>query len=382
MPNFGDMVTETLAFKSIKGEGDITGSIYYKALNKICVRFQNKYINNIDKHRSLKESIRVNGLIEPIVVVDIDEYLTTCSNKEEADYLSEMKKNGCEYFISSGHRRFKAYTSLCLKRDIYTDEDLKVLYSDEFKKILNEKDNEVVNIDNLFDDTPDWTTIPCKIISLENETSIYNDSNTTQREITAFEIIDNAMDEMKQNGTWLSMIEDVKTNRIDSMTDRAVKDNIKKLKQSGMRIECGDKIEDQRAYLKTLDVEMIPGTDSYINKRVADYILQNKQRNVSASAVNYTRRILSTFSDKLIRKVYDGFLSFREAQKILDNYSEIDENEIIQRIDKGTFDIKEIEQSKRRIRFSERQLIEYLYDIKNGQMTVDEVIKIIEDNKC
>ena len=74
-------------------------------------------------------------------------------------------------------------------------------------------------------------------------------------------------------------------------------------------------------------------------------------------------------------------MSFREAQKILDNYSEIDENEIIQRIDKGTFDIKEIEQSKRRIRFSERQLIEYLYDIKNGQMTVDEVIKIIEDNK-
>lgn len=243
MPNFGDMVKETLAFKSIKGEGDITGSIYYKGLNKICVRFQNKYINNIDKHRSLKESIRANGLIEPIVVVEIDEYLPSSDNEEERLYLKEMQRKGCEYFISSGHRRFKAYASLCLSRDIYTDEDLDVLYSEEFAKILREKESEVINVNNLFDDTPDWTTIPCKIVSLENESAIYNDSNTTQREITAFEIVDNAIDEMKQNGTWMSMVEFVKCNRVDSMTDRAVKDNIKKLKQTGMRIECGDKIE-------------------------------------------------------------------------------------------------------------------------------------------
>ena len=58
MSGFGEIVKETLAFKSIKGEGEITSNIFYKPLNQICVRFQNKYINNIDKHKALKESIR------------------------------------------------------------------------------------------------------------------------------------------------------------------------------------------------------------------------------------------------------------------------------------------------------------------------------------
>ena len=107
MSGFGEIVKETLAFKSIKGEGEITSNIFYKPLNQICVRFQNKYINNIDKHKALKESIRANGLIEPIVIVDIDEYINTCDNEQEKEYLSLMKEKGCLYFISSGHRRFK-----------------------------------------------------------------------------------------------------------------------------------------------------------------------------------------------------------------------------------------------------------------------------------
>ena len=66
-----------------------------------------------------------------------------------------------------------------------------------------------------------------KIVDFGNEVAIYNDSNTTQREITAFEIIDNAMDELKANGEMEEIIERVKQTRINSMTERAIKDNLK-----------------------------------------------------------------------------------------------------------------------------------------------------------
>ena len=101
MPNFGDMVKETLAFKSIKGEGDITGSIYYKGLNKICVRFQNKYINNIDKHRSLKESIRANGLIEPI-----DSEYSALYEELNEKILKEIKTCGFENYHTDNYWSF------------------------------------------------------------------------------------------------------------------------------------------------------------------------------------------------------------------------------------------------------------------------------------
>lgn len=381
MSGFGEIVKETLAFKSIKGEGEITSNIFYKPLNQICVRFQNKYINNIDKHKALKESIRANGLIEPIVIVDIDEYINTCDNEQEKEYLSLMKEKGCLYFISSGHRRFKAYASLCLGRDIYTDKELDALYTDEFKQKLIDKENSVIDINNLFDDTPDWTTVPCKIISLDNEAAIYNDSNTTQREITSFEIIDNTIDEMIQNDMWYGMIKDIVNERINSMTDRAVKDNIKKLHQAGYPVSCGDKIEEQREFLKTLSYDKIPGTEKDINKKLAEYIMVNKQRNVSETAVKYTRRILKVFNKELIQLIYDGYLSFRDAQKLLDNYDKIDLEKTIEEIKTGQFDLNKTVNEKKKIRFTERQFIEYLYDIKNKKMTVDEVIEILESNQ-
>ena len=71
MSNFGDKVRGTLAFQAMAGELETTTAITHIPINKICCRFQNKYINNIDKHKSLKESIRSNGLIEPIIVMDI-----------------------------------------------------------------------------------------------------------------------------------------------------------------------------------------------------------------------------------------------------------------------------------------------------------------------
>ena len=107
----------------------------------------------------------------------------------------------------------------------------------------------------------------------------------------------------------------------------------------------------------------------------------NKQRNVSETAVKNTRRILKVFNKDLIQLIYDGYLSFRDAQKLLDNYDKIDLEKTIEEIKTGQFDLNKTVNEKKKIRFTERQFIEYLYDIKNKKMTVDEVIEILESNQ-
>ena len=318
MPGFGDIVKETLAFKAFAGELPTTSTINHIPLNEICVIYKNKYINNIDKHQSLKESIRLNGLIEPIIVIEIDAYIST--NEVEAGevgYLETMKDKGCKYFISSGHRRFKAYASIAMGEDLYTDDDLNVLYSNEFVEKYTEKKNAPTNIEDLFDfdDELKWFEIPCKVAEISNEDAIYNDSNTTQREITSFEIIDNAIDEMKKNGKWDETIERIKKDRIISMTDRALRDNIKSLVSAGViTTEVPKKKEQQRELLFGVDSKYIPGIDSPLNEAIAKYIYENKQRKVSVASVNNTRKMLNIFSEPLVKCIYDGLISARDAQ--------------------------------------------------------------------
>lgn len=382
MPNFGDKIKDTLAFKSFAGELPTTSTINHIPLNQICVRYQNKYINNIDKHNSLKNSIKANGLIEPIIVIEIDSYLTKNDNDEENEYLRKRKEKGCEYFISSGHRRFKAYASVAMGKDYYTDADLEELYTDAFDEKYNEWKNRPIDLNNIFsEEETSWFEIPAKIISDENEDAVYNDSNTTQREITAFEIIDNSMDEMKNNGTWEQLIEKIKSERVNSMTDRAVRDNVKNLIANGILEEPNSKkIEELRAVLLNVDAKYIPGLDGPLNKEIAAYIMERKQRNVSASSVNYTRKIIEKFSKDMIQTIYDGHMSFREAKELLSTYDTIDEESVIKKIREGTFTPEKSGPKYNKIKYSERQLIDFIYDIKNGKRTAEEVIALIEQN--
>ena len=111
--NFGKLAKNTIAFQNLTGNSNASADVEYRPLNEICSRYNNKYINNSDKAKSLEQSIRENGLIEPIVIVDIDDYLSrSIATPDEEKYLLGKKKIGVKYFISSGHRRFKAYVSI------------------------------------------------------------------------------------------------------------------------------------------------------------------------------------------------------------------------------------------------------------------------------
>ena len=75
-------------------------------LNKICSRYENMYINDLEHNRRLRESIERIGQITPISVIPISE--KKYKTKREEEYYKSMQDLGCEYFISSGHRRFRA----------------------------------------------------------------------------------------------------------------------------------------------------------------------------------------------------------------------------------------------------------------------------------
>ena len=379
MSNFGDKVKGTLAFQAMAGELETTTAITHIPINKICCRFQNKYINNIDKHKSLKESIRSNGLIEPIIVMEIDEYIRKDIDNGELEYLKSMKEKGCKYFISSGHRRFKAFASLAADRDIYSDEDVEYLYSEEFAQKYSAWKNRARSIESLMNGEQEdaWFEIPSKIVDFGNEVAIYNDSNTTQREITAFEIIDNAMDELKANGEMDEIIERVKQTRINSMTERAIKDNLKLLVAKGVINELtSTRLDTMKEILKSQDMEYIPGTENLLNKELAEVISQKKQREISVSSVKVTRQITEKFAPKLIKCIYDGKLSFRNAKELLPLYEELDLDKTVEEINNGSFEIEKMKKRKK-IKFTERQLIDLIYDIKAGKKTVDEVIELI-----
>ena len=121
-------------------------------VNLICPRFENAYIVDPSKSDSLRKSIKKNGLIQPINVIDIfryieesgygpsyvgcdktDEYLDRCIeyknnlseeerekleiNPEYRDLMENLDRH-IRYIISSGHRRFYAYISLLLNKPI------------------------------------------------------------------------------------------------------------------------------------------------------------------------------------------------------------------------------------------------------------------------
>lgn len=398
--NFGGKALGSVAFDSLNDpiESSEVSHIY---VSDICPRFENKYIGNIDKAKSLRESIKKAGLIEPINVVNIEAYLknrfndsSELNDKQAAEkkYLEEMSEMGAKYFISSGHRRFKAYISNTLDKDIYTDSEWLEAYSglkktcDDLKAgaiysgSLKKKGVAKVEVEN-----EELYKIPCIVESknFDKETLFYNDSNTTQRELTGFEIIVNTIDEMKSTGYWDEKIKELTSKRVDDMTDRKVKERVNDLIKRGVinKNSVTLSVDELREVLKGLDYEHIPGIEKNINQMVVEYVAENKQRKVSASNVNYTRKITETFSDKMLEAVYSGRLSYRDATSLLPVYDELDIDETLKKINEGTFVIKGVVKKQTSVKFTSRQLVDLIYDIRNGSKTVDEVISLIEKNE-
>ena len=77
----------TIGIQAMSGKGERPEL----PLNEICLRAVNKYINNYDEARSLKESIEKDGLIEPITVNEISTFL-------KSKDIDDLPKDEKEYY--------------------------------------------------------------------------------------------------------------------------------------------------------------------------------------------------------------------------------------------------------------------------------------------
>lgn len=391
MATFGKLASKNAAIMSLAGDSETTKPIKLLPVDEICPRFENKYLANEDKSKSLKESIKNVGLIEPINVVQISEYINYIESKsikerdEEVKYLEQMEREGVKYFVSTGHRRFKAYVSILLGKDVITDSDWENNYEEIKIKCedIKKKSLQTLLTGESLDVEDKWITIPSIIINgFEKEKALYNDSNTTQRELTGFEIIVNSIDEIKRSGEWENIVEKVIEERVSEMTDRKVREKINNLIKANLIENPTDStISNLRKTLLSVPSKYIQGTDSKLNELIVNYIKENKQRNVSVSNVNYTRKILDRFDKEMIQYIFDGLLSFKDAKVILSKYDEVDINSIKKEIRNKNFKVEKIESSQKTIKYTSRQLIDLIYDIRNGKKTVEEVIKLIEKNE-
>lgn len=388
MASFKGLASNSLSFGSFTDDLDSSKPIKSIPIVEICPRFENKYITNLDKAKSLIKSIEDVGLIEPINIIDINEYLKFFKdnglNDKEKNYLTSMQDKGIKYFISSGHRRFKAYISVFLDKEINTDDEWENNFQEmreKFEKVKKEAAQAFSN--GTVHPMEQWLTIPTIIQEdkFEKETAFYNDSNTTQRELTAFEIIINAIDEMKLSGYWEEAMHKIANDKVESMTDRKICEKINDLiKQGELSSEYSSKsIVDKKEYLKSLDVSKLPGTSKMIDKCIVDYVYENKKRNTSAQNVKNTRSIVEKFDSRMIQLIFDGYLNFKTAKEILPVYDVIDIDEAVEEIKNGTFKIDNYKERKKQIKFTSRQLLDLIYEIRNGTKTVDEVIELIEN---
>lgn len=350
-------------------------------VNKISLRKENKFIIKADSQKVLMKSIEENGLIEPIVICKITDYLSindfmyeditsVGSEANKIDYaiklaeakiaelsgksesinedlengkisnffkgknidklqsdikvLKEFKKktdNGLDYFIVSGHRRFKAYLSLLSGQLIVSDDDWQNLFKSKLKSPSKEMEESR------------WFTIPCYCMTKddvkeESENAIYTDSNTTQRELTNFEIVVNSIDEMKNNGEWDKTCQKAIDIVIDGMSDRAIRSLAKKINEEYPQYKDQvAKAKENRNHLKRLPISIIPKTETLMNNMIAEYILSTKSREIKPSVVKIARYIIEGLEPRFVKLVYDGKLSFREARGLVSALSEMDDKE-------------------------------------------------------
>lgn len=391
MAGFSRLASNNAGLKSLAGVSETTAPIRYIAVTEICPRFENKYITNLDKAQSLQKSIIDVGLIEPINIVDINKYIEfrnsenelSDSAKNEIEYLQQMQQRGIRFFITSGHRRFKAYISVFLQKDINTDEEWNQNY--DFLKETYDKvkaESTELFLKGQTNEREKWLSIPTIVEekNFDKETIFYNDSNTTQRELTGFEIITNTIDELQTTGQWDTFVADICSKRVDAMTDRKVKERVNDLIKQGVisSDSYNDTIQEKRNLLKSLGSKYVPGVNKMIDKYIVNYIYENKKRTVSAQNVMYSRTLLETFDQELIQTIFDGYLNFATAKEILPIYEKLDIKETVSKIKKRTFKIENVKRKTDSVKFTSRQLIELIYDIKSGVKTVDEVIRMIE----
>lgn len=313
----GSVKQDTVAIKksinNVMGGNNYSKVEFLKVpLKEICLRYENYYIDNIKEFKAIRNDIEINGLQQPIVIVDIDKKLASYNDEnrdEEYEYLLRHKELGCKYYVSSGHRRFKAYCALYLNKAYVIKDDIETLYRQNLDASkFNEK----------------YSEITAKLLTNnDKEEAIYNGTNLTSRSITNFEYV-------------VSCI----ANETYNLEDRG--------------------------YLK----------------KVHDDIYDTYGNSINISDISRYVRIFTSFPKEYLDCVFDGTLPLRTANKMLPILDRLKQDkDVINKIKAGTFKLDEyLPKRKRgkRITYSKKDVLEYLYTVKRNPEKIDEIIATLE----
>ncbi|MDO4500666.1 MAG: hypothetical protein Q4B60_05255 [Erysipelotrichaceae bacterium] len=324
------------AFTSNKGSLDETIKV---SMNLICGRFKNDYIIDPSQTKVLIKSIEKEGLLQPIVLMNIEDYLA--SNNvldDEKEYYTSMLDKGFTYFIVAGHRRFRAYASLLSGELIETNDALENFY----KKIKDESteigSKFIVQIGKKSEEP--WTKILAIIANPDNldEILAYLHSNITARNPSQFEIIASVYNQL------------VRTGELEKMFEHA-------------------KSQDKRAKENAVIVD-------YINKQYAI--------KVDKGWVSKTTSILKKVNPKIVECIYEGKVGAKAIAEILPIYELIVEsnqeelllNEIENKKFKSSNWKKKFADANEEKEIKSPKFIDVLMKIKNGDMSIDEAIEL------
>ncbi len=434
---FKDLVKQSEGFKAFSTDTYTSKDYTMIPINQICCRSVNKYVDKQDVAESLKNSIKKLGLIEPIIVIEIASYKKKLSEEDQDyAYLTRMEEKGCRYFISSGHRRFKAFISIALKRDMYPGNQIDYLYSDEVKKKIQEF---YFERENGFPDggKPEYRfyEIPCKVEKklIENENEFYNQSNSTQRELTNYEVIINAIDSLEKSGAMDQFKNNAVETVINGLSPRSLSEWLNAYVKEGLlekeTVKNLNDDEDRRNLLKTVPSDNISKTKALIAQQISDAILEESGRKITAKKISETMAMLEEL-EKLEAKtdynimglVYAGEMNFNEAMELSrmsDRFNSKSEKEdfyklLVEPINEARENNQEIGRLKdsdaekytsleytrivdvskkclktlkdkyikkkedKKISFTNAELIEFIYAIDRGDTTAREVIDKIE----
>jgi len=381
------------AMNTMAGKGEKTEL----PLDEICFRAENKYINNQEEARSILESIKADGLIEPITVENIDDFLKS----DDIDllpvghklYYMKKKEEGFNYFISTGHRRFRAYACLALGIPEFPENIDEVYSQIREERELSEKALEEENYERI----NKYCSIKCFVAkdNVKQERQRYNSSNLEQRRLTDFEIVANVIDDLKMYGIWEEWELEYPEKYVGNLSDRAVTSNLK-TKRPGINLP--KTIQEQREMLKTIPVEELHGFQSYMNNKIIDYVDEKKSKKLSLSSVNYSRKIIEDLGPRseeekgMADLIFAGHIDYKNARAILSYSEKIDDEHwklLLETIKEHKFNSRTAERDfaggidmtknlSSENKLTRKEILKKLYKVKNGKMSIDELICELE----
>lgn len=329
--------------KTTKPNEVFTGAVVLDNLNTIPLnRIDERVVNNFDSIsiETLKYSIRRIGLLSPI----------------------SIRIKGNRYTVIAGHRRLAAYKEILEDIDSEIESEKNVdkleLLKEERKKFERIPANVyevVVNDSELLGTSPSY-------ITQTQEEEMYEASNLENRQISENQLLDH----MDYFYKLITTNEEYRMKMLDKRNENA-KRNATKLdipstisniltKELNFKISA----ETVRRYVKIIEYKK--KYEEY--GKIVDKRLKNHEK---------------------IKPVYNDFKMYAEIME--NNKRDMPVEEAKTRILKGKQSVKEVYDECFNIKpeipkkvLSKKEIIELLYEVKKGKITIDELIKQIETN--